>query len=94
MIKIKFALFPLLIMIFVTPFVSLSFSQNVTDQNTADQNTADQNTTSSTVFNGSKKNDSSVTVINAVGDIEAHNHIMAESGNGRWFISGAGGRSH
>lgn len=41
MIKIKFALFPLLIMIFVTPFVSLSFSQNVTDQNTADQNTAD-----------------------------------------------------
>lgn len=46
------------------------------------------------MFNGSKKNDSSVTVINAVGDIEAHNHIMAESGNGRWFISGAGGRSH
>ena len=84
MIKIQYVLFPLLIMILVTPFVSLSYSQNVTNQNT----------TSTTMINGSKKNDSSVTVINAVGDIEAHNHIMAESGNGRWFISGAGGRSH
>ena len=27
-------------------------------------------------------------------EISAHNHIMAESSNGRWFISGAGGRSH
>jgi hypothetical protein len=27
-------------------------------------------------------------------EVSAHNHIMAESSNGRWFISGAGGRSH
>lgn len=27
-------------------------------------------------------------------EIAAHNHFMAESSNGRWFISGAGGRSH
>jgi hypothetical protein len=27
-------------------------------------------------------------------ELSAHNHIMAESSNGRWFISGAGGRSH
>jgi hypothetical protein len=27
-------------------------------------------------------------------EIAAHNHLMAESSNGRWFISGAGGRSH
>src|SRR5574342_1101753 len=27
-------------------------------------------------------------------EIAAHNHFMAESNNGRWFISGAGGRSH
>jgi hypothetical protein len=27
-------------------------------------------------------------------EISAHNHIMAESSNGHWFISGAGGRSH
>ncbi|MFZ0628437.1 MAG: hypothetical protein WAM16_03970, partial [Nitrososphaeraceae archaeon] len=27
-------------------------------------------------------------------EISAHNHIMAESSNGRWFISGAGGKSH
>ena len=26
-------------------------------------------------------------------EIAAHNHLMAESSNGRWFISGAGGRS-
>ena len=24
----------------------------------------------------------------------AHNHIMAKSSNGHWFVSGAGGRSH
>lgn len=27
-------------------------------------------------------------------EIAAHNHFMAESSNGRWFISGAGGKSH
>jgi hypothetical protein len=27
-------------------------------------------------------------------EIAAHNHFMAESNDGRWFISGAGGRSH
>jgi predicted phosphodiesterase len=27
-------------------------------------------------------------------EIAAHNHFMAESSNGQWFISGAGGRSH
>lgn len=27
-------------------------------------------------------------------EIAAHNHFMAESSNGHWFISGAGGRSH
>jgi len=27
-------------------------------------------------------------------EIAAHNHFMAESSNGLWFISGAGGRSH
>lgn len=27
-------------------------------------------------------------------EIAAHNHFMAESSDGRWFITGAGGRSH
>lgn len=27
-------------------------------------------------------------------EIVAHNHIMAKSSNGHWFVSGAGGRSH
>ena len=27
-------------------------------------------------------------------EIAGHNHFMAESSNGRWFISGAGGRNH
>ncbi|MGI0021253.1 MAG: metallophosphoesterase [Nitrososphaeraceae archaeon] len=27
-------------------------------------------------------------------EIAAHNHFMAESSNGRWFITGAGGKSH
>jgi len=27
-------------------------------------------------------------------EIAAHNHFMAQSSNGHWFISGAGGRSH
>ncbi len=27
-------------------------------------------------------------------EIAGHNHFMAESNNGHWFISGAGGRSH
>ena len=84
MIKIQYVLFPLLIMILVTPFVSLSFSQNVTNQNTTNQNT-----TSSTLFNGSKKNDSSVTVINAVGDIDCFNHLddQVKSDNPDLFIA-------
>lgn len=84
MIKIQYVLLLLLIMILVTPFVSLSFSQNVTNQNTANQNT-----TSSTMFNGSKKNDSSVTVINAVGDIDCFNHLddQIKSDNPDLFIA-------
>ena len=27
-------------------------------------------------------------------EIAGHNHFMAESSNGSWFISGAGGESH
>jgi predicted phosphodiesterase len=52
-------------MIFVTLFVSLSFSQVVTNQSTVN----------SSIINGNKKNDSSVTVINAVGDIDCSNHL-------------------
>ena len=52
-------------MIFVTLFVSLSFSQVVTNQSTVN----------SSIINGSKKNDSSVTVINAVSDIDCSNHL-------------------
>lgn len=52
-------------MIFVTLFVSLSFSQVVTNQSTGN----------SSIINGSKKNDSSVTVINAVSDIDCSNHL-------------------
>lgn len=65
MIKIQYVLYPLLLMIFVTLFVSLSFSQVVTNQSTAN----------SSMINGSKKNDSSATVINAVGDIDCSNHL-------------------
>ena len=84
MIKIQYVLLLLLIMILVTPFVSLSFSQNVTNQNTTNDNT-----TSSTMFNGSKKNDSSVTVINAVGDIDCFNHLddQIKSDNPDLFIA-------
>jgi hypothetical protein len=79
MIKIQYVLFPLLIIILVTPFISLSFSQNVPNQNT----------TSSTMINGSKKNDSSVTVINAVGDIKCFNHLddQIKSDNPDLFIA-------
>jgi hypothetical protein len=99
MIKIQFVLFLLLIMILVTTFVSLSFSQNVTNQNTTNQNTTNQNTTnqnttnqnttSSTMINDSKKSDSSVTVINAVGDIECFNHLdnQVKSDNPDLFIA-------
>ncbi|HEX6379472.1 MAG TPA: metallophosphoesterase [Nitrososphaeraceae archaeon] len=89
MIKIQYVLFPLLIMIFVTPFVFLSFSQTVTNQNTTNQNTTNQNTTNSTMINGSKKNDSSVTVINAVGDIDCFNHLddQIKSDNPDLFIA-------
>lgn len=65
MIKIQYVLYPLLLMIFVTLFVSLSFSQVVTNQSTAN----------SSMINGGKKNDSSTTVINAVGDIDCSNHL-------------------
>ena len=56
MIKIQYVLYPLLLMIFVSLFVSLSFSQVVTNQSTVN----------SSIINGSIKNDSSVTVINSV----------------------------
>ena len=65
MIKIQYVLYPLLLMIFVTLFLSLSFSQVVTNQSTAN----------SSMINGGKKNDSSATVINAVGDIDCSNHL-------------------
>ena len=65
MIKIQYVLYPLLLMIFVSLFVSLSFSQVVTNQSTVN----------SSIINGSMKNDSSVTVINAVGDIDCSNHL-------------------
>ncbi|MDW0133961.1 MAG: metallophosphoesterase [Nitrososphaeraceae archaeon] len=65
MIKIQYVLYPLLLMIFVSLFVSLSFSQVVTNQSTVN----------SSIINGSIKNDSSVTVINAVGDIDCSNHL-------------------
>jgi hypothetical protein len=76
-------------MILITPFISLSFSQNVPNQNTTNQNTTNQNTTSPTMINGSKKNDSSVTVINAVGDIECFNHLddQIKSDNPDLFIA-------
>lgn len=79
MIKIEYVLYPLLITIFVTLFISISFSQNVTNQNT----------TSSTMLNGSKKNDSSVTVINAAGDIDCSNHLVDQvnSDNPDLFIA-------
>jgi predicted phosphodiesterase len=84
MIKIQYVLYPLLITIFVTLFISISFSQNVTNQNTTNQNT-----TSSTMLNGSKKNDSSVTVINAAGDIDCSNHLVdqVKSDNPDLFIA-------
>ncbi|HEY7694846.1 MAG TPA: metallophosphoesterase [Nitrososphaeraceae archaeon] len=84
MIKIQFVLYPLLITIFVTLFISISYSQNVTNQNTTNQNT-----TSSTIFNGSKKNDSSVTVINAAGDMDCSNHLVdqVKSDNPDLFIA-------
>lgn len=65
MIKIQYVIYPLLLMIFVSLFVSLSFSQVVTNQSTVN----------SSIINGSIKNYSSVTVINAVGDIDCSNHL-------------------
>jgi len=79
MIKIQYVLYPLLITMFVTFFITFSFSQNVTNQNT----------TSSTMLNSSKKNDSSVTVINAAGDIDCSNHLVdqVKSDNPDLFIA-------
>ena len=84
MIKIKDVLYLLLITIFVTFFISISYSQNVTSQNTTSQNT-----TNSTMLNSSKKNDSSVTVINAVGDIDCSNRLddQVKSDNPDLFIA-------
>ena len=64
---------------FVTLFITYSFSQNVTNQNT----------TSSTMLNSSKKNDSSVTVINAAGDIDCANNLVDQikSDNPDLFIA-------
>lgn len=79
MINIQYVLYPLLIMMFVTLFITYSFSQNVTNQNT----------TSSTMLNSSKKNDSSVTVINAAGDIDCANNLVDQikSDNPDLFIA-------
>ncbi|HEX7818389.1 MAG TPA: hypothetical protein VF419_03330, partial [Nitrososphaeraceae archaeon] len=52
-------------MILVSLFVSLSFSQVVTNQSTVN----------ASMINGSKKNNSSTTVINTVGDIDCSNHL-------------------
>lgn len=94
MIKIQYVLYPLLITILVTLFISISFSQNVTNSNTTNQSTSDQNityqnATSSTLLNGSKKNDSSVTVINAAGDIDCSNNLVdqVKSDNPDLFIA-------
>jgi len=89
MIKIQYVLYPLLITIFVTLFISISFSQDVTNQNTTNQSTNNQNTTSSSILNGSKKNDSSLTVINAAGDIDCSNHLVdqVKSDNPDLFIA-------
>ena len=38
--------------------------------------------------------ESNITKNIQVYEIAGHNHFMAESSNGRWFISGAGGRNH
>ena len=78
MIRIQYVLFPLLIMIFATIFISLSFSQNATNQNA----------TNLAILNSSKKNDSSVTVINAVGDIRCSNNLVdrVKSNNPDLFI--------
>jgi hypothetical protein len=65
MIKIQCVLYPLLLMIFVSLFISLSHSQGVTNQSTVN----------SSIINGSIKNDSSVTVLNGVGDIDCSNHL-------------------
>lgn len=64
---------------FVTLFITYSSSQNVTNQNT----------TSSTMLNSSKKNDSSVTVINAAGDIDCANNLVDQikSDNPDLFIA-------
>jgi hypothetical protein len=79
MIKIQYVLFPLLIMILATTFISLSFSQNATNQNA----------TNLAILNSSKKNDSSVTVINAVGDIRCSNNLVdrIKSDNPDLYIS-------
>jgi len=79
MIKIQYVLCPLLIMILVTTFVSLSFSQNATNQNA----------TSPAILNSSKKNDSNVTVINAVGDLRCSNNLddQVKSDNPDLFIA-------
>jgi predicted phosphodiesterase len=79
MINIQYVLYPLLIMMFVTLFITYSFSQNVTNQNI----------TSSTMLNSSKKNDSSVTVINAAGDIDCANNLVDQikSDNPDLFIA-------
>lgn len=70
MIKIQYVLYLLLLLmtfvsLFASLFASLSFSQVVTNQSTVN----------SSIINGSIKNDSSVTVINAVGDINCSNHL-------------------
>jgi len=76
--RIQYVLYPLLITMFVT-FITFSFSQNVTNQDT----------TNSTMLNSSKKNDSSVTVINAAGDIDCSNKLVdqVKSDNPDLFIA-------
>ena len=80
MLKIQYVLYPSLILILVTFFISVALSQNVTNES---------NLNSSIIRAGKINNSTNMTVIDIVGDIDCSNNLPAqvEKDNPTLFIA-------
>jgi hypothetical protein len=80
MLKIQYVLYPSLILILVTFFISVALSQN---------DTIDSNLNSSIIRAGKINNSTNMTVIDIVGDIDCSNNLPAqvEKDNPTLFIA-------
>lgn len=69
MLKIQYVLYPSLILILVTFFISVALSQNVTNES---------NLNSSIIRAGKINNSTNMTIIDIVGDIDCSNNLPAQ----------------